>query len=419
MADPKRTRAVLGASALGRLIERLRRRVESGKPLTGTVSLRDPSPEERRAVDALLGRRPSKGRTLRVDLETLDALVRHSALAGDLRQALEMVTGPLVNRKAVHADLEARWRGMIADAERVDPRPAVQEWLHDHRTWTLLRRFSERNPERGRKLLRHALEVLGRLPARGVDLAELAAEITGDSHALDAGRPLGTLVIAAAARLGGLDFWQNAEARRDVWASVGVSRDDVSASVLVLGLHTRGNGLLDRLFADHAEAGEPCRLTTGQLLRHPPTFDIARLGTVSICENPSVVTAAARRLGRRSAPLICGDGQPTLAVHALLQQLLAVGVPLRYHGDFDWRGISIARHLMERHGDDSNDTALQGIQPWRFRAEDYLASGGEQPLKGDPTATPWDPSLEAAMCEKGVAVYEEQVLDTLLQDLEW
>ncbi len=405
MIDRRRLRAVLGIPELAWLVERLRRRVESGRALTGSVSLRDPTPAQRRAVDRLLGRPPSRGGVLHVRLGQLEDLLRHAELCGGLRAAVEVLAGPLVDRRAEREARERGWQQVMVRAEAADPRPQVVEWLRERRTRTLLRRYSGRDPAVGEVLLARALAVAGRLPARGVPLAELAAELSGDSHALDAGRPLGTLVVALAARLGGAHGWRGAEGRREAWESVGVLKDDVSASVLVHGLTAAGTSLVDRTLAAHAEAGEPCRLTTGQLLRHPPRF--AGLGTVHVCENPAVVSAAARRLGSACAPLVCVDGQPTIAVHSLLARLAAAGAHLVYHGDFDWTGLKIAARLMARHA----------ARPWRFGAADYLAAAGGVALSGEPVEAPWDADLAPAMRQRGLAVHEEQVLDPLLADL--
>jgi uncharacterized protein (TIGR02679 family) len=113
-------------------------------------------------------------------------------------------------------------------------------------------------------------------------------------------------------------------------------------------------------------------------------------------------------------PLICTEGRPSTAFHRLAAAVVAGGGELRYHGDFDWPGISIATSVMARHG------AL----PWRLGSDDYLAgvrasaaSGEYVPLSGPPLATPWDPSLSPAMAEAGQVVYEESVTDALLADL--
>ncbi|MFF5243348.1 TIGR02679 domain-containing protein [Streptosporangium sp. NPDC000095] len=59
-------------------ITRSRRRLEQGKPLTGTVTLGRASPEQRRAVELLLGRSAGTGASLSVSLEEVDRVLRSS-----------------------------------------------------------------------------------------------------------------------------------------------------------------------------------------------------------------------------------------------------------------------------------------------------------------------------------------------------
>ncbi len=61
------------------------------------------------------------------------------------------------------------------------------------------------------------------------------------------------------------------------------------------------------------------------------------------------------------------------------------------------------------------------VSAWRFGADDYLGAlrDGRNgiALTGRPTDSPWDGALSAAMSEAGVAVFEEQVVERLLDDL--
>ena len=127
-----------------------------------------------------------------------------------------------------------------------------------------------------------------------------------------------------------------------------------------------------------------------------------------VCENPSVVAAAADRLGVRCAPLLSTEGQPRTAAHLVLRALRSAGIKLLYHGDLDWPGIAITNLLIQRHG----------ILPWRMSESDYRSAPSGKPLSGKPVAPSWDRKLLIAMQERGCAVHEEQVMDLLLRDLE-
>ncbi len=183
--------------------------------------------------------------------------------------------------------------------------------------------------------------------------------------------------------------------------------DELSSTVTVLGLTSNGGGLVDETFALHAAAGEPLRLTLSQLFHHPPRFMKCVEEPIFVCENITVLAAAASRLGPGSRPLICTDGQPSLAAILLLESLAREGAELYYHGDFDWPGLHIARRVMDR----------TDARPWRFGAADYLEAPAGPPLKGKAANAPWDDRLASTMERRGVAVHEELVLEELLFDL--
>ncbi|MBL4844518.1 MAG: TIGR02679 family protein, partial [Planctomycetes bacterium] len=225
---------------------------------------------------------------------------------------------------------------------------------------------------------------------------------------LDFGTSLGALALRLAAALGEHEGLGDALGRREAWASVGVLLDELSAPVLVLNLRAEDDTFSGRQLALHAESGEPARLSARQLLRQPPRFSLVQTGArVFVCENPNVVAVAADRLGPDCAPLVCTEGQPATALRLLLDRLVAAGVQLVYHGDFDGDGLRIADLILRRHG----------ARPWRFTALDYVLTAGGSELLERPASASWDPALESALrCAKR-AVPEERLLDDLLRDL--
>jgi uncharacterized protein (TIGR02679 family) len=189
---------------------------------------------------------------------------------------------------------------------------------------------------------------------------------------------------------------------------VGVHLDELSSVVLCLGLPGDGRTALGKVLALHRETGQPAVLTLRQLRCHDEALSA---GPVRICENPVVIAAAADELGSGCPPLVCVGGQPSTAGWQLLDLLAAGGAEFRYHGDFDWGGIRIAAAVRHR----------LNWRPWQYDHLAYEAAVSAAcpltPLPGEPTATPWDPELAAAMRCHGVRVEEELTLDALLQDL--
>jgi uncharacterized protein (TIGR02679 family) len=287
----------------------------------------------------------------------------------------------------------------------------------------LLKRLSGGNPDSAENLCRRVEAVLRRFPAGGLTRSQLAAEVLGDAHALDDSRPAATLVLAVwrqadAPASEAADCMQGElrdqdvipqeppeESTRDIWSSAGVLVNELARPALFLNLPTAGpDGRAD-------VPGEPGYISLRELLRSPPAWAAAGR-TVYVCENANLLAIGADRLGQHCAPMICTDGMPSAAPLRLLNQLAQVGARLRYHGDFDWPGLRIGNYIMREYG----------ARAWRFGAVDYLAAVKATPrpgrqLEGMEAVASWDAELTPVMKEYQIAIDEEGIAASLLQDL--
>src|SRR5215211_6066072 len=193
--DLERLRRLLSGEDTAWLLDRARRRLASGKPLSGVVTLASPSGDQRRAVERLLGRRAGMGSSLSVSFDELDAVLRRSGAAPDgFAEAVRLLVGAVPDRAA-----EAReWSAVYAPLDLlVAERPELAVW----RAWLdytgLVRRLAS-DAANSSALVRDAARVLRTLPSAGAALGRLPAETTGDAHGLDDGRPLATLTLSAA-----------------------------------------------------------------------------------------------------------------------------------------------------------------------------------------------------------------------------
>jgi uncharacterized protein (TIGR02679 family) len=377
-----------------------RRRLEAnGLSLEGSpLRLTGLDAEEADAIAGLLGvRRPAHG-SLRVKLGDLDRVLRSSAADLGLLDLLVTLDGELVDRRAARsardADRAERW-------EVVRAHPAAQadqllaEWVEHVRSSGLARRVAG---ESETAVAMTALDVVAALDGSKARyrLPVLAADLTGDAHGLDRGKAPGTLAVHALAWRDGQAFPRDAADWRRTWSDAGVACDDLSCDVLVCNLP--------------GWPAEPLRLT----LRQASAWrgGLARTGTTYVAENPAIIAAAVDELGDDAPTMVCLDGMPSTAALVVLDALAMAGSAIRYHGDFDWRGLTIASVLARK---------VPRATPWRFNAVDYRAAIdrglGCVELTGRPSESPWDDELGPALASAGVAVYEEQVLDSLLADL--
>lgn len=344
-----------------------RQRIEAGHGMAGSpmrVSLTD---AERDQVGKLLGTQwVLSGR--QVGARALAETIR--TLGTDLETLLISIDGPLRNRPAERAASmrnAADERALATDtlaAAGVPSSSAVR--------WLARRGLPRAGSGQLLELAERCALVWRRLPGPAGStmlLTVLAASALGDPHALDRGSAAAVGVL----RLLGYDAPATAESWRAAWEESGIVCDPVSSRVLVLNLVLRGNAASCRL--TEAAGAEPMWLTWRSLTG---TF-CSDATDAYVCENPSVLIAAADQFGARSLPLVCTNGRPSAATRRLLTVLAAHGTTLHIRADDDDIGQEIVSGLR---------AAIPGVQLWR-----YSLRSPAQPR------------------------YEEQDLDVLLRDL--
>jgi uncharacterized protein (TIGR02679 family) len=399
----------LSAPSLQPLWPVLRDRLErTGHAIRGavTVDLDDDGADQ---LGGLLGR-PVRAGTTQVKLAALDVALRSSSGERGLVAVVAELTGsPLrdrpTERNKAHAHREQLW----AELDRLlaghglagqDWTPLWTDWLHRGGVLTRL------PADQASKALAIATDTMATVldtdqPPTGI--AELASGMSGDAHGLDDGAPAAALVLRGLAFALDVPPPASAAERRLLWQRVGVSTDEISGTVITYGLRPPGTDRWSAMMRERADLGLITHLTVHELRR---AGELTRSGDVMYaCENPQVLQRLAAAGVDR--PLACTSGNPAAAGSLLLRRVV-----VRYHGDFDWPGIAIARRIID-----------QGAQPWRLGCTDYceaverLPAGRRLMLTGRAETTPWDSGLSPAMLAANVAVHEEAIVDLLLADL--
>src|ERR1039458_8036736 len=188
-----------------RLLAAARRSLErTGGGLNGRISVSDPDDAERKAVIGITGvHQPAGTKRLTVSLADLDAAVRRATGLG-LEATLAALGGTLRNRPAQIASLAAARAALIATAEASSLNESCQWYrtcLADQRRDGTLTRLANQGDA---MVLGQAVRVLEYIEARSataapIALPALAAQITGDTKALNHGTTLATLILRALA----------------------------------------------------------------------------------------------------------------------------------------------------------------------------------------------------------------------------
>lgn len=366
-----------------------------GDPTMGSGTTTVTAPDDvaaRAAAAGLLGRRHlTAGQRVRVDLAALAASVAPLTPGAVAAHVTGRRLAQRHAARAARADNEATLRSRLEAGlpEVVDD----QAWAAFKRSGWVTRALAA-SPE----ALDAALAVIATLPGDGdppVDRRVLAQVAAQNPHALDRGEIVGGLALALLTATGRVPAGANP---REAWASVGIAYDDITGGLTVLGITPAGWDIPD---------GAPVTV--------PPRVLADRswpegTGPVFVTENPSVLSAAVDITG---APIICTSGTPSAVEVAALARLAEAGWQLHVRADFDDAGINHVSAILD---------AAHGAEPWRMTAEDYrtgLAAGAATvPLRLERlTATPWDPPLADVMRDEGFAVFEEALLDELVEDL--
>ncbi|HZC52447.1 MAG TPA: TIGR02679 family protein [Mycobacterium sp.] len=407
---PEELREYLSAPSLQAVWRSLRERLQRrGLQLIGSISI--PLDDERAdRLGGLLGRNLASGRTVQISLLDLDTALRRSAAQRGLAAVVADLTGaPLRDRigerETARAELNRLWAEL--DVALVDAGLASEDWVVPWTDW--LRRggvITRLPPPVALDSLRPSVWILNDLLNRtsGTDnLATLATLFTGSAHGLDDGTPTAALVLRGLAQALDVPAPSTPSERRALWHRVGIATDEISGTVLVWALRPPGTDRWSAMMRERADLGLITHLTTHELQRAPELTTPG--GLVHACENPQVLQQLAAAGVDR--PVICTSGNPSTAGAMLVDR-----VKLRYHGDFDWPGIAIARRMTDR-----------GATTWRLGHTDYLQAvdrlptNNRLPLTGRVEPTPWDDELRASMTATDVAVHEEAVIDILLGDL--
>jgi uncharacterized protein (TIGR02679 family) len=422
---PAGLREYLAGAPLLPLWASVRERLErNGHAAQGSVVV----PFDDEGADRLAGLlgRPVGAGAARVRLAELDAALRASAAGrGLVAVVAELTGGALRNRpaerEAVRAGRQELWGQLdqllvkygLAGRDWV---PSWSEWLRRSGVLTRLPAGAARvtltttvqvlaRVLGGARVLGDAELPIGQLPVGQLPfgLAELASEVTGDAHGLDDGVPAAALVLRALAFTLDCAPAGSAAERRRLWQRVGVATDEISGTVITWGLRPPGADRWSAMMRERADLGLVTHLTVHELQR---AGDLAPAGEiVHACENPQVLQRFAA--AGVEWPVACFSGNPAAAGMVLLGRS-----DVRYHGDFDWPGIAIARRVFER-----------GALPWRYGRDDYAEAVERLPaaswlgLSGRPEATPWDEELGRAMAAADVVVHEEAIVEVLLGDL--
>lgn len=247
----------------------------------------------------------------------------------------------------------------------------------------------------------------------GIRLAVLAAQATGNPHALDRQTAAGTLFSYALCRRCGCGFPQSAREWKELYEKNGILVDELSSTVIAYGIHFETEHGLHPAYEGYLREKEPCVISLANLNGIRNAYGESDM--ICIVENEMVFSELLKAVSGYPVTLLCTSGQPRTAAYRLLELLCGRNVSFWYAGDLDPEGLDIADRIWR--------SFPEYVRIWRMGVKDYEKAMSEEEISGrrlemlkNLTNTELQETAEQIQKEKK-AGYQELLLEDMAQDI--
>lgn len=417
--------------AYARLFRLAKQKYESIGRIGGKIRLSSLSVREKEALSGLLARDLYRQKSVTVSLSELNEKLRETKFSVDLLTLLSLLFNEEMKPKAVQIEEKrAIWNQYINHLQARANVKVVYNWLEQMKTgqangYRVLKEHFEDmkndlNPKaKGIDEICSVVDGLNRLPIfteqsleRKIPLPVFAAQRTGDAHFFDRDRFAGRLFYYGILHVNKRQVDEDALEggplfERQQYENVGISLDDLSSQVLVLGI------------ADGKEYSYALTLRMVRKMAAATPYSTlkwfnAALSTknVFVSENPSICTMILELLSedqeekRVYPPIVCTSGQPSHAALELFDLFVNEGITLYYSGDLDVKGLAMASALQERYREHFQPWGMttKSVLWWRNNRSDSKAGYGVS-FSSDELSALRDMNLS----------WDEQLIETLLE----
>lgn len=413
--------------AYSRLMREFLKKWKSYGRIAGSITLRDATEEERRAIGGIVGK-TFMGETINITFQSFEQGLQKTRFAPiDMKKVLEdYFSAPLHTNQEKKAQMQRTrdefFGRLLSCFEGCNEnRPAAFRWLRELQRqkkygYQILIKEFIREPKEAEILAQNVGRALDRLEEMDGEeslLAVFAAAVSGNPHYFDRGTVAGQLLTYAVCFWKNSDVPQSAYEWRECMQSVGIVSDNIASMVHVFGVRLRTAEGLHPACEAFYHRKEPFVLTAENL--KSVTGAKAEHNIVYVVENEMVFMHLVKNVKERETAILCTSGQMRVAAIQLLDYLIESGAVIYYGGDLDPTGMDIADRLWQRYG--------KAVHMWRMEPEDYQESiSGE--LLNDRQLARLKHLKNAALCrtaelvqKEKLAGYQENLLHQLVQDI--
>jgi len=409
--------------AYDKLFQLFKKKYESLGRIGGTVPTDSFSMNELQEISKFFGVASKdlakKGKISLLTFEQQLAYTRFEHIS--LKQLLDAYFGETIISKK---ELELREAKQLKHffQEQQHQFPHISFWLtwlfENRRESRWLIQMAEETPAEFVNLLQILQRGFTTLPEKAERLPLFSQRITGDPHAFDLHTSLGKAFI----HLLTVHFYQPQEVLE-------IPRDTEAINELLQQYHIYRDDLLNFVTCCNliAETKQGIHPVWEQAARHQtvqiiPLREIIPLisiypkdgQTVWVVENSGVCATLLDHAP--NTPMICTNGQFTLATLLLMDRLVENNITLYYASDFDPEGLGMAERLLDRYS--------TAINLWRMDSDHYKMSNPQVVLSDSRleklTHLTNEPLLAIAdeMRLRKKAGYQEALIDLMITDIQ-
>ncbi len=263
------------------------------------------------------------------------------------------------------------------------------------------------------KFVCKGMEILSTDDMDGLQLAVLAARVSGNPHYFDRGQRASQLLQYAICSKYHTEIPKSAEEVQCLYERAGIIVDKLSSTIIAYGVHIiKGEREYTPIEALKS-FGEPMTLSLANL------EDVDRIyadtDSIFVVENEMVYSHLLPLCAEKGIPFLCTSGQLSKAAQKVIRMLCSEGKSIFYSGDLDPEGLQIANELWKKYP--------KQIVMWRMGTEDYLSSMSDETIsetriKKLLNIENPDLQLVARMIEEqGKSGYQENIIELFENDL--
>lgn len=408
-------------------MKQLRKKWESYGRIAGSITLKNTSEEERRAIGGIVGKTFSD-ETIKLTFKEFEQGLQKTRFAPiDMKLVLEHYF-----ESSLYTNQEQRDRTQMAKreffnrleayfGESAEKTSIVFSWIRALQCekkygYQILVKEYSKDSELAKTLARNVGKALVSLEAMDGEecfLAVFSARISGNPHYFDRGTTAAQLLTHAVC------FWKNYDAPRlayewrECMQMVGLVSDNIASMVHGFGVRLETKDGLHPAYEAFNNKKEPCVITSENM----KSIICAKAynNKVYVVENEMVFLHLVENVKQYDVTILCTSGQLRVAAFQLLEAFISSGAVIYYSGDLDSEGMDIADRLWQKYGD--------AICLWRMDTEAYYKSISEESLSDRQLAkleqfknTILHHTAESVSKEKHPG-YQENMLKDLLDDV--